>query len=212
MDRYTRLLLDSLLVPSTYYTTSTTPAFVHPLRCVCVCVFACLCTCAVVLPLRAANITGNIHNRMCQDFKTQIFATMNCFSHQKMFSFPTLINISIMEISSLFFKKYKKNCFFNQLCLILNIYAHATNEIQICLQFYNLFKPTHNQSMSLFSWEGFWGGNNWAHTYIWCGNKTFFQNFNKMILAAGKRSSEDIGPKEKPTFRFDALWKDSSII
>ena len=42
--------------------------------------------------------------------------------------------------------------------------------------------------------------------------KLFFQNFNKMILAAGKRSSEDIGPKEKPTFRFDALWKDSSII
>jgi len=125
VDRYTRLLLDSLLVPSTYYTTSTTPAFVHPLKCVCVCVcvclyvcvcvcvcvLACLCTCAVVLPLRAANITGNIHNRMCQDFKTQIFATMNCFSHQKMFSFPTLINISIMEISSLFFRKYKKNCF-----------------------------------------------------------------------------------------------------
>jgi hypothetical protein len=75
---------------------------------------------------------------------------MNCFSHQKMFSFPTLINISIMEISSLFFRKYKKNCFFNQLCLILNIYAHATNEIQICLQFYNLFKPTHNQSITLF--------------------------------------------------------------
>jgi hypothetical protein len=75
---------------------------------------------------------------------------MNCFSHQKMFSFPTLINISIMEISSLFFRKYKKNCFFNQLCLILNNYAHATNEIQICLQFYNLFKPTHNQSITLF--------------------------------------------------------------
>jgi hypothetical protein len=55
-----------------------------------------------------------------------------------------------MEISSLFFRKYKKNCFFNQLCLILNIYAHATNEIQICLQFYNLFKPTHNQSITLF--------------------------------------------------------------
>jgi uncharacterized protein YecA (UPF0149 family) len=32
----------------------------------------------------------------------------------------------------------------------LNNYAHATNEIQICLQFYNLFKPTHNQSITLF--------------------------------------------------------------
>ena len=141
------------------------------------------------------------------------FAEMNCFSHQKMI-FISYRNQypAWKQILNL-----KKNCniqgigFFISLCYFLvlmlwqtiwykfvysckPIEAHLPNQYTTLTILYNMLRRLlRRQQLSACTHD--------IETRL-------FSKFHKMILAAGKRSSEDIGPKEKPTFmHFEKCFK-----
>ena len=97
-------------------------------------------------------------------------------------------------------RDYYNFLLFYILCYFLSVDAHPDNEIYIHIYIYSLtFTHTHTQPVSLSLSLSFLVRKVSKEATI--ERRTldlkFFFNFYKMILAAGERSSEDIGPKER---------------